>query len=71
MIITKHKSRMKGHPDFYCGRTDGAAFFGQSMREVIRKEAEWLLKNQPVGESRPATKTHLRLVSSNDNRRGA
>lgn len=62
MIITRHKSRMKGHPDFFMGRRPGAAFFGQSLREVCRKEAEWLLANQPIGEGRPATKPYLRLV---------
>lgn len=52
MIITRHKSRMKGHPDFYCGRANGAAFFGQSMKEVIRKQEEWLMDRQPVSEAR-------------------
>lgn len=64
MIITRHKSRMKGHPDFFMGRRPGAAFFGQSLREIVLKEKEWLLKNQPVGQSRPAAKPYLRLVAN-------
>lgn len=69
MIITRHKSRMKGHPDFFCGRSDGVAFFGTSMREVIRKEEEWLMQNRPLSEVREVAakdepKT-LRLVASN------
>lgn len=64
MIITRHKSRMKGHPDFYCGRSNGAAFFGHSKGEIMRKESEWLLKNQPVSEAREG-KPMLRLVANN------
>lgn len=64
MIITRHKSRMKGHPDFYCGRSNGAAFFGYSKREVMRKESEWLLTHQPVSEARTQGKPLLRLVSA-------